>query len=112
YSLEKTFTVLESASLTPDIRREGFAQSQSADTDEGIVNYLCNGDSSLLTYEDLRAEAQFYRGLARECKDQASWLHREGIYAAALFYRQKAKNYKKEEYDANHRVADFLFNKG
>ncbi|GFS22290.1 NEDD4-binding protein 2-like 2 [Elysia marginata] len=118
WSLEKTVTVLEStysvspAPLAQDISREGFAQSQCADTDQGIVNYLCNGDSSLVTYEDLRAEAQFYRGLARECQDQASRLHREGMHAAALFYRQKAKNYKEEEYDANHRAADFLFNKG
>ncbi|RUS85560.1 hypothetical protein EGW08_006703, partial [Elysia chlorotica] len=69
-------------------------------------------DPSAVSYQDLRAEAQFYRGLARECQEQAARHDGQGMHGAALFYRQRAKKYKEEEHDANHRAADFLFDKG
>ncbi|KAH9495723.1 hypothetical protein Btru_016136 [Bulinus truncatus] len=64
------------------------------------------------SYDDLRHEAEVYHNLAKECKDQANRYLGDGMPSAALFYRQKGKDYKEREYATNHKAAEILFEKG
>ncbi|GFN75085.1 nedd4-binding protein 2-like [Plakobranchus ocellatus] len=131
FSMEKTVEVLESTyDISPsplarqeiedamvksaeDVSRRDYAQhSAQANLKQEDETFVYDEDPNSVSYQDLRAEAQFYRGLAKDCQEQASRHHREGMHGAALFYRQRAKQYKEEEHEANYRAAQFLFDKG
>ncbi|BFZ14652.1 hypothetical protein BsWGS_17690 [Bradybaena similaris] len=69
-------------------------------------------EDSESSYESYRDEARFRRQLAMDCQQQALRYQSNGMQGAALFYRQRAKNYKEDERVANARAANVLFDKG
>lgn len=60
---------------------------QYLDVEEGYESYY--SDDSTLNFEEFRNEAQFYRGLAKDCQNQAQRYQADNMPGAALFYRQK-----------------------
>ncbi|XP_059153211.1 uncharacterized protein LOC131938977 [Physella acuta] len=123
YSKEDTMKVLENSyGITaaplprevnqeqPWIYNEENVNRYDLDVEEGYESYY--SDDSTLNFEEYRNEAQFYRGLAKECQNQAQKYQADNMPGAALFYRQKVKEYKELERSANQKAADVLFDKG
>ncbi|CAL1544187.1 unnamed protein product, partial [Lymnaea stagnalis] len=126
YSMEDTVKILSElynispAPMSRERQEEIMEEAKERSREEYYSQYIFpedvyepyDEDSSPMTYEELRNEAQFYRGLARECQEKASRYQSEGMSGAALFYRQKVKDYKSYESDSNQRAAEVLFEKG
>ncbi|KAK6975748.1 NEDD4-binding protein 2 [Biomphalaria glabrata] len=127
YSIEETVRVLEAAynispaPMSKERQDEILEQMKERNQQYYYPQYVSERDAYdhydylddvPWSYEDLRNDANVYHNLAKECKDQANRYTADGMPSAALFYRQKAKDYKEREYATNHKAAEILFDKG